>query len=217
MGGIIKTCSPDADLPAAGTSASVRVLSPDDMWPRLMRWKTQEFILYVWHKLYKREVLEGLVPAEKICQGEDVLITCQAFLNVKKTVETSAPVYRYYQNPESITHKFGKHDLDLITVWEKVSEIMKEAEFRGKHDLFYMAQINRWRTDFTLITRLILSNDKELDKKYDAELHKWRADLQEHYSELLASKSLPFSRIILAAALRYAYQPTKILLRAAKR
>ncbi len=211
MGGIVETRDPRVKFVSSEADANIRALSQDEMWPRIMRWKTQEFILYVWHKLYKKNALENLVPAEGICQGDDVLITCQAFLRIHKTVETAAPVYLYYQNPDSLTHRgFGTHDLDLISVWDRIVEIMAAAD---RQDLLYMARINRYRTDFTLLMRLILANDKELERTFGGQEKSWREGLKLHYRDLMTAGSLPLSRTMLMTALRYAYGPTKLTLR----
>jgi glycosyltransferase involved in cell wall biosynthesis len=169
MGNLVETDCYDAkpllDEPVITVSTS------EQMWPRIMKWKTQEFVCYI-NKLYKREILPDFVDADGICQGDDVLIACQTFLNVKKIVETTAPVYLYYMNPESLTHAgFGDRDLDVIRVWDKVVQIIRKK----RPDLLFMARFSRWRTDFTMISRLILADDNMLDKKYSGELKKWRS------------------------------------------
>ena len=188
----------------------VRSITDDQMWPRIMKWKTQEFVNYVWNKLYKRELLSDLKEADDINQGDDVLITCQAFLNVRKIVETTEPVYMYFQNPGSITREgFGKSDLNLIRVWDMIVSIMKEK----KPDLLPMALFNRWRLDFTLITRLILVDDRIVDRKYEKDLHIWRKNLKEHWKDLVFSHAMPKNRELLVIALRFCFLPTKALLR----
>ena len=209
MGRYIETNSIEAPAAVKG-AVSVREQSPEQIWPRIMKWGTQEFILYVWHKLYRREVLEGLIEGDGICQGDDVLITCQAFLKAKKTVETSATVYLYYQNPESMLHSgFGDRDLDLMRVWDKVVDLMPEGQLR------YMARVNRWRTDYTLLTRLILANERTLDEQYRDEALQWRDSLREHWKDLVSI--LPMNRKALVLGLRFFYGPTKRLLRTVKR
>ena len=74
-----------------------------------------------------------------------------------------------------------------------------------------------WRTVFTLICRLILADDPSLPPRYSQELAQWRADLAAHYRELVNAKALPVSRVLLIAALRFAYGPTKMLMRWSKR
>lgn len=209
FGGIIKTDNPDSPIPPA-TCAEVRELTPEQIWPRLMRWGTQEFILYVWHKLYRRELMENLLEADGICQGEDVLLSCQAFIKAKRIVETTAPVYLYYQNPESMLHKsFGDRDLDLIRVWDYVVNLMPDDKLR------YMAQINRWRTDFTLICRLILANNRGLEKRFATDLEKWRKSMRQHYREILKAKNMPVNRRLLLTGLCFAYAPTKVFMQLA--
>lgn len=207
MGKLVETdhydVKPELGEPVITTSTA------EQMWPRIMKWKSQEFVCYI-NKLYKREILPDFVDADGICQGEDVLITCQTFLSISKIVETTAPMYLYYQNPESLTRVgFGDHDLDVIRVWDKVVEIMRER----RRNLLKMAQFNRWRTDFTMITRLVLVNDKESDYKYAGELKKWRRSLKEHWKELLAPHAMPRNRELLVIGFRFFYIPVKALLR----
>ena len=194
---------PTPDHPLVKTSTS------DQMWLRIMKWKTQEFVSYI-NKLYKKELVQEFVEADGICQGEDVLITCQTFLGVKRVVETTAPMYLYYQNPESLTRVgFSDRDLDVQRVWDKVVEIMRKK----RPDLLPMAQYNRWRTDFTMITRLILVDDKALDRKYAGELRKWRAELKAHWKDLVSPHAMPRNRELLVIALRFCFSPTRILMR----
>ena len=213
MGGIVETTTLEAPEPEAGET-TVREQTPDAMWRRIMRWGTQEFILYIWHKLYQRELLCGMIEAEGICQGDDVLITCQAFRRARRIVETTQPVYKYYQNPESLMHAgFGDRDLDLIPVWDRVVSLMRDQS----KELRYMAQFNRWRTDFTLICRLILADDRELDRQYAGELGIWRESLKAHWKALVAPHAMPRNRELLVIGLRFAYGPMKAIMRLGKR
>ena len=191
-------------------NAEARVLSAEQMWPRIMKWKTQEFVNYVWNKLYKRELFSTMTEADGVNQGEDVLITCQAFCRVNRIVETAAPVYLYYQNPDSLTRVgFGRSDLDLIRVWDAIVLFMKE----NRQELVSKAEFNRWRTDFTLITRLILANNKEADKTYKSDLALWRKGLKEHWKMLIAPHAMPKSREMLVFNLRFLYWPTRFAMR----
>ena len=193
--------------------AKIRTQTPEQMWPRIMKWKTQEFMLYIWHKLYKRELFDGLPEIDHICQGDDVILTCKAFMSAKKIVETIAPVYQYYINPAGLTHKgFSDSDLDLIRVWDTVVEMLV-----GDEQLAYFARYNRWRTDFTLITRLILTDDRNLDRKYARELAKWRAGIKTHWKDLISPHAMPRNRELLIIGLRFFYLPTKWLMRMGKR
>lgn len=212
MGGLIELQDYSSPVPLI-SEPNIRVSTPDQFWPRIMKWKTQEFICYI-NKLYKRELVQSLISAEGICQGEDVLITCQTFLNVKKMVETNSPMYLYYQNPDSLTRiGFGDHDLDVLRVWDEVVEIIKEK----KPEILYMARFNRWRTDFTMISRLTLVDDRNLDRKYSDNLKQWRRSLKEHWKDLVFPHAMPISREILVIGFRFFYTPTRLLMRLGRR
>ena len=212
VGGIVQTASWDEIVPPPAAAPEERVYAPDEMWPRIMRWRTQEFIGYVWNRLYRRATLCDLLEEHGICQGEDVLITCQVFLKARKTVETTAPVYQYYQRQDSLTHaRFGRHDLDLIQVWDHICDMMAGQDEK----LRYMAQVNRWRTDFTLICRLILADDREADRQYAQNLRQWRSGLAAHWKDLV--KSLSPKRVALVMSIRFGYGPMKLLMRLGKR
>ena len=142
-----------------------------------------------------------------------MILTCKAFMSAKKIVETIAPVYQYYINPAGLTHKgFSDSDLDLIRVWDTVVEMLV-----GDEQLAYFARYNRWRTDFTLITRLILTDDRTLDRKYARELAKWRAGIKTHWKDLISPHAMPRNRELLIIGLRFFYLPTKWLMRMGKR
>lgn len=221
FGGIVETTEAvDAQLSGYTGDAQIKVSSSEQMWPRIMKWKTQEFLLYIWHKLYKKELFDGLPEIDGICQGDDVILTCRAFMGAKKIVETTAPVYMYYTNPLGLTHKgFSDSDLDLIHVWDAVIDLVKstDCDFNMDPSLQYLARYNRWRTDFTLIMRLILTDDKDKDRNYAAELKKWRIGLKDNWKNLITPHAMPKSREILIIALRFFYSPTKALLRLVKR
>jgi len=212
IGGLVESytyeCSQDTVQ-----SYKVKISSADQMWPRIMKWKTQEFISYI-NKLYKKELVADLIEADGICQGEDVLITCQVFQKVKRIVETNAPMYLYYKNPDSLTRVgFGDHDLDIIRVWDLIVSQMQE----NRQDLLHMAQFNRWRTDFTLMCRLILAGNKDLDKKYEKELLVWKESLKNHWKDLVLPHVMPRNRELLIVALRFFYNPARIAMRMGRR
>ena len=221
IGGIEETTdSGEPIFPNSAGCVRITEISPEQIWPRIMKWKTQEFLLYIWHKLYKRELFESLPEIDGICQGDDVILTCKAFMDARKIVETTAPVYLYYTNPAGLTHKgFSDSDLDLISVWDAVIELVKSADHDYYMDpsLQFLARYNRWRTDFTLIMRLILTDDKEKDRKYASEQKKWKKGIKENWKNLIAPHAMPKSREILIIALRFFYSPTKALLRLVKR
>ena len=216
FGGYLETETPETWKCTAPQprEEEISVRTPEEMWPRIMKWKTQEFACYLWNKVYRRELFSNLLEAEGLCQGDDVLLTCQYFLKARRIVETTMPVYLYVQSPESLTRTgFGDHDLDLISVWDRIVRLM-----RGKgRKLYYMACFNRWRTDFTLICRLILADSQELDRRYAGDLEKWREGLRKHWRRLTGANAMPLNRELLVLGLRFAYIPTRTAMRLGKR
>ena len=198
------------------------VQTPEQMWIRIMKWKTQEFMLYLVHKLYKRDLFDGMPNVEGLCQGDDVVLTCHAFLSANKIVETNAPVYKYYIHAMSVTHKgFTDRDLDIIKAWDEVIKMVSSTENSKPYNLHpslsYMARYNRWRTDFTLVVRLIIADDKDIDKKYADCLIEWRSALKKHRKELLNAHAMPKNRELLLLGICFFYKPTEMIMRAAKR
>ena len=210
MGAIQKVFSIDGTPAAVSAADTARVVSSGEIWPRIMKWKTQEFICYVMNKLYKRELFSELLPFDNICQGDDVLITCQAFLSVRTVAETDAPVYLYYQNPASLMHApFGQRDFDLVRVWDAIVKLFEEK----RPDLLFMARFNRWRTDFTLLCRLILADDREKDLRYAEEEKALKASVRTHWKDLTAPHAMPMNRELLLTGLAFSYGPTKAAMR----
>ena len=196
------------DVPGA---PEVRRVRKKEMWRRIMKWRTQEFVCYAVNKLYRRRLFRGLVPGEGICQGDDVLLTCQVFLKAGRIAETSAPVYRYRATPGSLTRSgFGDRDLDLMKVWDLAVLCMPEGKLR------YMARMNRWRTDFTLLCRLLLDGSPEKLEKYREYSDVWRASLAAHWKEFLRARNMPVNRLLLYLFLRFAFGPAKQVLRTGK-
>lgn len=74
----------------------------------------EKFILSVWNKLYKRNVLEG-VFFEDGRYYEDTLFNFYAFKNANKTVYKGVPKYHYFTRMDSIVESsFSKRNFDVI-------------------------------------------------------------------------------------------------------
>lgn len=72
------------------------------------------FRQHVWNKLYRREVIDGILFA-KGKTHEDEFWTYQVFGKAKRIVKISAPVYFYFQRPGSIMGmKYSLQRLDAL-------------------------------------------------------------------------------------------------------
>ena len=153
-------------------------------------------------KLYKREKLQTDLFPVGISVGEDVLGTYRAVSNAEKIVRLGEVGYFYYYNALSATGHFSKKDFDLIEVWDKV---VSEAE--GREPDYEYARINRVRTSFTLLLRMITElSRKEIKKDYKEQQEELRVDLKANKKVLLKSP-IVFSRKVLIFILCHFFVP----------
>lgn len=151
---------------------------------------SQECVYYACNKLYKKQIIhDNQYPIN--LTSEDVLGTYKALLKSKKIVEINYPYYYYYYNPNSITSgNFSKKDLDLIEIWDKVVGITK----KDANDFLWMAELNRYRIDYTLLMRMALKLDFcEIEKNYYKEYKEMLKSLKKH-KDILLKAPIPCSR-----------------------
>lgn len=163
---------------------------------------SQECVYYAWNKLYKRNIIdENQYP--KGLTSEDVVGTYKAILKSKKIITINYPYYYYYYNLESITSvKFSKKDLDLIPIWDKIIEITKTENI----EYLWMAELNRYRIDYTLLMRMAIQLDfKQIQKLYFKEYTQMLEELKKHKKELLKAQ-IPLSRKVTIALICINYK-----------
>ena len=165
--------------------------SQEEYLKRYFKIGCQNTEYYAWNKLYKRNLIsDNQYP--KGLTSEDVVGTYKAILKSNKIVKTSEKLYFYRYNSESITGKFSEKDLDLIPIWNQIIEITKNNNSK----YMWMAELNRYRIDYTLLMRMAINLEyEEIKEKYSLEYKKNLEDLKKHKKILLKSK-IPFSRKI---------------------
>lgn len=91
---------PEIDL----SQFSTRVLSKDNLLQSLFLQRGQQRILYqaVWNKLYRKEVLDGLMFKDVV--SEDTEFNVQVCCRSTCALLIAAPLYYYVQRPASIVH-----------------------------------------------------------------------------------------------------------------
>lgn len=62
----------------------------------------EKFAIYVWGKLYKKDIISGVFFSKKLMIGEDYFFNCQSFLDAT-IYYTSKGTYNYFLNPKSLT------------------------------------------------------------------------------------------------------------------
>ncbi|MEX2784914.1 glycosyltransferase family 2 protein [Streptococcus sp. H49] len=154
---------------------------------------SQSIEYYVWNKLYKRQVVEGVVFPEGL-YAEDVPATFRYILNAQKIVVTDKIIYNYFINNHGLTATFTAKKFDVLQAWDMVVEA---ANHSGHADYMTWAELNRQRADFALLTELSLSPKFEaLKNEFEQEIRLLSQRLKQNKTNLL-SAPLPISRKLL--------------------
>ncbi|MCU9612326.1 glycosyltransferase [Caldibacillus lycopersici] len=131
--------------------------------------KLEKFILSVWNKLYKRDVLNG-VFFEDGRYYEDTLFNFWSFKNANKTVYDGEPKYFYFTRDDSIVKSpFSKKELDVIYSTEKLCKLTSKYY----PDLLEYAEKKNIIECLVLINNILSSQDsiKYLDE-YESTMKK---------------------------------------------
>ena len=162
---------------------------------------SQKCVFYPWGKLIKRDnIPKDLFPSD--CRiGEDVIANYKILTKTKKIVVSSEILYNYFQNNSGLTKSgFSDKDFDLINVWEQMLELTKNTEY------YEYAKLNRYRTDFTILTRMALSMPyNDIIKKYGFQQKKMLESLKLN-KKVLCKSLIPFTRKIMIQLICWNYK-----------
>ena len=88
------------------------------------------------NKLFRRELLEGLMTDKSVTLGEDLMVAAQALAKARKATILDAAFYHYCENGASVTHtQTGRRRVEsLARVGEILREAMPEPEYADFHD-----------------------------------------------------------------------------------
>ena len=85
------------------------------------------FILSVWNKLYKRELISDIRFEVGRMFAEDIHFNFFAFMRAKKTIYINKPKYYYFQRNNSIlSDSFSKKNLDIIYFSDLLVQMTKK-------------------------------------------------------------------------------------------
>ncbi|MFC3932047.1 glycosyltransferase [Streptococcus dentapri] len=191
VGGIHRTAEQKSI--AQSKEARVEVLTQKLYAKKYFKIASQTIEYYVWNKLYKRQVVEG-IQYPKDFYAEDVPTTFRYILRAQKIVVTDRIVYHYFINNHGLTAQFSKKHFDVLKTWDIVVE---EATKSADTDYIKWAKLNSQRADFALLTEISLSpNFKILKKEFSDQIEILSHQLKNNRKDLLAAQ-LPLSRKIL--------------------
>ena len=170
-----------------------QVLTQEEYAKRYFKIETQTIEYYVWNKLYKREVVEGIEFPSGFF-AEDVPTMFRYILNSEKIVVTDKIVYNYFINNSGLTAKFTSKHFDVLKGWDLVCQYATESN-NAKYKEW--AQINRYRADLALLTEIALSVDyKNIRMLNETQIKSMQSRLKQN-KRVLLQQAIPLSRKIL--------------------
>lgn len=212
-GQVIPVQSHDRQETSASMEQEPELWSKADFWRTFFRIGTQECVFYVWNRIYSRDTWGDLRFPEDTCDGEDAEVTFNVFLCAERVVRTDLARYYYYQNKKGLTlGRFSPGQLSLRSVWDRIEDKCNADAL----DLLQWAQINRARTDFTLLMRIVLSADGTVDQQCVDVEREMLAGMKKNYRTLLCAQ-IPFDRKVAITAMVMHYPLFKRCVRGAKR
>lgn len=169
------------------------LLTQEEYAKRYFKIESQTIEYYVWNKLYRRKVVEGIeFPLGFF--AEDVPTTFRYILNSQTIVVTDKIVYNYFINNSGLTAKFTSKHFDVLKGWDLVCKYAKSSNNDRYKE---WAQINRYRADLALLTEIALSLDyKKLRTLHKHQIETMIGDLKKN-KKILLKQAIPLSRKIL--------------------
>ena len=169
------------------------LLTQEEYAKRYFKIESQTIEYYVWNKLYKREVVEGIEFPSGFF-AEDVPTMFRYILNSERIVVTDKIVYNYFINTSGLTAKFTSKHFDVLKGWDLVCQYANESNNNRYKE---WAQINRYRADLALLTEIALSLDyKNIRIVYKDQIQSMVDELKKN-KKILLRQAIPVSRKIL--------------------
>lgn len=174
-----------------GTTIKEEVLNQEQFAKKYFKIDGNNIEYYACAKLYKREIAREVKYPVGLF-AEDVPAAFGYIIRSQKIFYSTKVTYNYFFNDNSLTAKFTDKDFDLEKIWDLVVE---EAKVYGNEDYILYAKVNRYRIDFNLLCRIVLSENKSDIEKYSQEIVVLLGKVKENKKILL--KYLPFSRKVI--------------------
>ena len=170
-----------------------QVLTQEEYAKRYFKIESQTIEYYVWNKLYKRKVVEGIEFPPGFF-AEDVPTMFRYILNSDKIVVADKIIYNYFINNSGLTAKFTSKHFDVLKGWDLVCQYATESN-NDKYKEW--AQINRYRADLALLTEIALSVDyKNIRMLNETQIKSMQSRLKKN-KRVLLQQAIPLSRKIL--------------------
>ena len=104
-----------------------------------------------WGKIFKKETFKDILFDERLLIEEDAYFTFQCCMRASKIVCSNAPLYYYFQHPESVMNgTFDSSNMQYFTVFDR-----ELVECREDGDLCLRIKIRKLTTALDLISKIV--------------------------------------------------------------
>lgn len=168
------------------------ILNHKELMRKFFRMHGEKSCYSVCNMLYKTETINGVRFPEGAIT-EDLFFNYRVYANCNKYICSNIKKYYYFYNAEGVTRKeLGKKDLALLHNWDIIVEDTKKNNI----EMLEYASMNRWRADFTLLSKAFLYgyDKKEISEEKIKELV---THVKEHQKNLMHSGMLNWKRKLL--------------------
>lgn len=170
----------------------IRIMNNNELMCFFFRVKGEKSFYSVWNMLYKRDIIKDC----RFLEGditEDMFFNYQVYCQCERYALSNQKKYYYFSNPNGVTRtKLGKKDLALLGNWDSIVDDIRNR----KPEMDQYAIINRWRADYTLLSKKVLYGYDKNEINYEV-LNGLLFDLRKHRKALLNSGMLDWKRRIL--------------------
>lgn len=156
--------------------------------------KEKKFIVNVWNKLYKKDILKkNKIEFKKGILYEDFLFTIQYLLKCKKVCLTEKIIYNYFLVREnSIVNKINEKDLDVFKNVENIELEVKNTNLLSEK--YFKVYIYEWIMSATISKLFKIGTDQEI-KKY-RNILKNNEIFNKYYNFYIENTKISYKKII---------------------
>lgn len=181
----------------------IQTLDRSALMEKFFRIHGEKSCYSVCNMLYKKEIVNGC----KFPEGgitEDLLFNYKVYCNCNKYICSNIKKYYYFFNVNGVTRKeLSKKDWVLLYNWDFIVE---ETKINNTIMLEY-ALMNRWRADFTLLSKALLYGyDK--NEISEEKLMELIIQVRKHQKYLIQSRMLDWKRkfLVILVCCRYCFR-----------
>lgn len=160
----------------AEKDSQVQCMGNDELWDEIFGRLNNA----VWNKLFKKELLQGILFPKDLGHGEDLIFNLEYILRCKTAVKTNKECYFYLKRSDSITtSSFSTRKLKEIESKDRALEIVEKAhpeQLSNAKKYCFRARMN--------VIRAIYKAKK--DQAYSEQLKQYRVYICSNYGSVCA-------------------------------